>query len=613
MRLRVAASMSSASSSRRASSRSRSVAIGSAMRARRGRAAPPPRRRQGRAGRRRIPARPRRPRRPAARACTWWRISRRNASVGLGRAGIQPPSSGMVGGDAAGPARRRQRARRLQRGVQRRLQQRAGGDQFLDPPLQAAGARSPALGAEQPAAQLGGLQPGQLGGERAVRRVEHVVALVEHVAGRHHAVVQPAPGGLGHHQRMVGDDKLRGARAADRVFDEAAPPVRAGGMDALAAPVGEAQDGVRSNSSASQPGRSPPWMSPSSVTSAQRAIRPSGMTDAGVSRDVPGTECVLQVQQAEVVLAALAHHHALVAVGRIGEQMRQLGVDLALQMAGEGADPHAAVVLLGPQAGRRQIAEGLAGAGAGLRQYQMRIAAGLARREGGCGCAGVVRLAWPLLGVRSQHRGEPRPRLGFRHRKRRRRRQRRGILPLRQALPHPQCLAGRRGVRLAERGGDERCPAPARLAHACRQPGGVAVQRDVAALGEAMQQGGDQFRQQRRRRFQAAMRRFEVERQGEPARRRRGGARGQREGEQLQQIECRHAAQTEAAECRRRMHQQRRRQAAQKGGGFRRGQQQQLTVGGEDRGAAVSGYDGRRVGQDNARHGSRCDAVTCDA
>ena len=227
-------------------------------------------------------------------------------------------------------------------------------------------------------------------------------------------------------------------------------------------------------------------------------------------------------------------------------------------MAGEGADPHAAVVLLRPQAGGRQIAEGLAGAGAGLRQHQMRIAAGLARREGGRRGAGVVRLARPLLGVRPEHGGEPRPCLGFRHRQRRRRRQRRRVLPLRQALPHPQRLAGRSCVRPAERGGDERRPAPARLAHAGRQPRRVAVQRDVAALGEAMQQGGGQFGQQRRRGFQA-VRRLEVERQGEPARRRRGGARGQREGEQLQQIERRDAAQTEAAECRGRMHQQRRR------------------------------------------------------
>ena len=127
-----------------------------------------------------------------------------------------------------------------------------------------------------------------------------------------------------------------------------------------------------------------------------------------------------------------------------------------------------------------------------------------------------------------------------------------------------------------------------------------------------MQQGGGQFGQQRRRGFHA-VRRLEVERQGEPARRRRGGARGQRKSEQLQQIERRDAAQTEAAECRRRMHQQRRREATQMGGGFRRGQQQQLAIDGEDRGTAVSGHDGRRVGQDNARHGYRGGAVTGDA
>ena len=413
----------------------------------RGRAGRPPRRRRGRAGTRRIPARPRRPRPAAARACTWWRTSVQECLGRVGPAGSRPPSSGWSVGDAAGPAGRRQRARRLQCGVQRRLQQRAGGDQFLDPPPQAAGARPAALGAEQPAAQLGGLQPRQLGGERAVGRVEHVVAFVEHVAGGHGAVVQPAPGGLGHHQRMVGDDQLCGARAADRVLDEAAPPVRAGGVDALAAPVGEAQDGGGAEQLGQPAGQ---------VAALDVAIvghqRPAGdqaeRDDRG--RRQPrrgGADRVLQVQQAQVVLAALAHDHALVALGRVGEQVRQFGVDLALQMAGEGADPHAAVVLLRPQAGRRQIAERLAGAGAGLRQHQMRIAAGLARREGGGGGAGIVRLARPLLGMRPQHRGEPRPRLGLRHRQRRGRRQRCRVLPLRQALPHPQRLAGRRGVR----------------------------------------------------------------------------------------------------------------------------------------------------------------------
>ena len=61
------------------------------------------------------------------------------------------------------------------------------------------------------------------------------------------------------------------------------------------------------------------------------------------------------------------------------------------------------------------------------------------------------------------------------------------------------------------------------------------------------------------------------------------------------------------------MHQQRRREPAQMSGGFLCGQQQQLAIDSEDRGTAVSGHDGRRVGQDYARHGYRGVAITGDA
>ncbi len=130
------------------------------------------------------------------------------------------------------------------------------------------------------------------------------------------------------------------------------------------------------------------------------------------------------------------------------------------------------------------------------------------------------------------------------------------------------------------------------------------------ALRQTVEQGGDQFGQHRSLGFQAAVRWIEVECQGEAARCRRRSAGGQDEGEQLQQIERRHDAQAEAAECRGCVDQQRRRQATQAGGGFRGRQQQQLAVGGEDCGAAVAGYDGRRVGQRNARHGFQVVEVT---
>ena len=135
----------------------------------------------------------------------------------------------------------------------------------------------------------------------------------------------------------------------------------------------------------------------------------------------------------------------------------------------------------------------------------------------------------------------------------------------------------------------------------------------VAALGEAMQQGGGQFGQQRRLGFQAAVGGSKSSARASP----RGVGAAARAGSTKANSSSRSnagiAAQAEPAERRRRMHQQRRRQATQVGGRLRRGQQQQFAIGGEDRGAAVSGDDGRRVGQGNARHGYRGGAVTADA
>ena len=242
----------------------------------------------------------------------------------------------------------------------------------------------------------------------------------------------------------------------------------------------------------------------------------------------------------------------------------------------------------------------------------MGIAAGFAGCEGGCCGAGIVRLSGALLRVRTKHLGQARPRLRFTDRMCRRRRQRRGVLPLRQTFPHTQPIVRRRRIRSAERGGDEWRPAPSSLAHARRQPGGIAVQRDLATQRQPVQQGGREFRQQRCLRLQPAGRRFEIQHQGETAGRGRGGAPGQRKCEQLQQVERRRGADTESAECRGSVHQNRRRQAAQPAGRVRRGQQQQLAIGGEDGGAAVPGYDGRRVWQRNACHGSWLTRVTRD-
>src|SRR3546814_7552604 len=85
----------------------------------------------------------------------------------------------------------------------------------------------------------------------------------------------------------------------------------------------------------------------------------------------------------DVCAADLADHHLAGALARLREQPRQLVVDLALQVAGVGGDPDRGIVALGPEAGRGQVAERLAGAGARLGQHHARLALVLARGEGG--------------------------------------------------------------------------------------------------------------------------------------------------------------------------------------------------------------------------------------
>ena len=233
------------------------------------------------AGRRRIPAPPQAASRPAP-----------PGPAPGGGSGAGRPRSGWAGrrpgrrgpgcsrADAALPARRGQRARRLQRRVQRRLQRRTGGDQFLQPPPQAAGARPAALGAEQPAAQSrrspdrtvrrktrcpprrtrGGLRRTRSGSGTTLSSSPPQAAWV--ITSAWLATTSCAVRA----RRIVCSTKQR------RQCGQAAwmhSPRRSARPRMVPVP----------NSSASQPGRSPPWMSPSSVTSAQRAIRPSGMTD----------------------------------------------------------------------------------------------------------------------------------------------------------------------------------------------------------------------------------------------------------------------------------------------------------------------------------------------
>ena len=304
-----------------------------------------------------------------------------------------------------------------------------------------------------------------------------MVAFVEDVAGGDGVVVQAAPDGLRHHQGVVGHHQLGTSRASNGVFDEALLPVLAAGVDAFAAAVGEA-GGVGGAEQVGEPagqvaaldvavigGHGPardqaerddgwmaPWMAP--------WIAP--WAAAGQDR----SQGVLEVQQAEVVFPAFAHHHAAAAFGGVGDQPGHLAFDLALQVAGEGADPDGPLVAFGPQAGGGDVAEGLAGAGAGLGQDEVRVAALFARGEGVGDGGGVVGLARSGFCAVSEDGGQAGSGLvrgdaeggggrGWGQ-----------FLPFWQALPHPQRFVRRYCIGQAEGGEHRLGPAPAAFSHA---------------------------------------------------------------------------------------------------------------------------------------------------
>jgi len=169
-------------------------------------------------------------------------------AVGLGLLAHQGQE--LLGGTEDGavgqprlPVGRRQLLSQVEQAAQRLLGVQVLPQQVAQPSFQAAcAAAATTLGAEQPAAQVGGFDAAQMRPEGAVGGVEQVMALVEHVAQRPRRIVEPAHRRLDHHQRVVGDHDVGLAGAADGAFDEALPVVLARRVDAFAAPVGEPRD-----------------------------------------------------------------------------------------------------------------------------------------------------------------------------------------------------------------------------------------------------------------------------------------------------------------------------------------------------------------------------------
>ena len=224
-------------------------------------------------------------------------------------------------------------------------------DEIADAALQASGARAPAgLGADDPTPQFAPFLARQAHRKGAVGGIQQMVALVEDIAGRHGCIVEPAERGLCHHQRVVGDDDARLPRLADVLFDETAAKMRAGRMDALAAPIGEPIDPAAPDEFG-EPAReiarhqvAGPASRRSTGRSARDAGRPSRPAHRGVAprpRNSAGRENSP---------APCGSRRGGVCTG-IGVEPVEFAGDLGLQVAGIGRNPHRAPVLLGPKAG----------------------------------------------------------------------------------------------------------------------------------------------------------------------------------------------------------------------------------------------------------------------
>ena len=281
---------------------------------------------------------------------------------------------------------------------------------------------------DDPAAQLDRLLPGQRGAEHRVRCIEQVMPLVEDVAGRAGREFATARG-IDHHQRMVGDHQVRLCRRARGAFDEAFAIMRATGIDALATPVGQRGGAV----AAEQRGQPPRQIAAHhvAVVGIGGPARDQMRQDRGASRET-ALQRILQVEQAQVILASLARHHLGLADRAIGVEARRLMPQLTLQRLGVGGDPHRAARLFGPQRRRRKIAERLADPGPRLRQHQVRHLARDARGESARGGGGIGALPAARLRPGAGQRRQPIGNLAIVQRHGARGRARRGLAPFGQ-------------------------------------------------------------------------------------------------------------------------------------------------------------------------------------
>ena len=410
-----------------------------------------------------------------------------------------------------------------------------------------------------------------MGGKGVIGGVEYMVALVEHESSRHVYVVEPAQRRLCHDQRVVGDHDVGAAGAADGTLDEALVIVGAGRIDAFAAMIGQIGGAIAHEV------RKPGGKIAAGHVAVARFQGPAN--DQSQRHRLLGSrrealDCLLDVEKAKIVLAALAHDDAPRLDHRIGTKPVEFGIDLALQIAGEGADPDRAPVLFGPYTSRGEIAQRLSNSGPGFGQQDVGFALNFAWRERGRDRRGVIALLGTRFRVRSQQFGEAGARLERFDRDVPGRRFGSGFGPFRQTEPEGEAgaviflirSAFRQGSR--DRIGPQPSAAPKRVDDRAGSIAGRGRSGRTGELGQEKLRGSGQrlclgFEPRRH---------FEPERLGQPTHRRQAELGGMDEDEKLEHVEGGEPLDPDPARQLGGMADKGRRAAAKRGGRFGQGQ-----------------------------------------
>ena len=183
-------------------------------------------------------------------------------------------------------------------------------------------------------------------------------------------VEQDSPGGgfartrgIDHDQSVVGDDDVGVAAGSLSALDEAFAVMRAAGIDAFAAAVSQRRS----------PGTAKQARQPAGQIAADHVavlgVRRPPADQLRKDRGAPSERAlkrILEVEQAQIILAALADDDFLRAFFGVGEQFEPLAIELALQGFGEGRYPHRPARALGPQGRWGEIGQSFADPGPGL-------------------------------------------------------------------------------------------------------------------------------------------------------------------------------------------------------------------------------------------------------